>query len=252
MINILQKLKNILKRIIRTLNFIVYNQSSFLYSKQVYNHHNISFSQEGEDLILTRFIGEQKEGFYVDVGAHHPQRFSNTYLFYLKGWKGINIDAMPKSMEIFQKIRPRDINLEIAIADISEELIYYLFEESALNSFSKKVVDEYIALDIPVVSQTTIRTYTLSKVLEQYVPINQDIDFLSIDVEGLDYQVLSSNDWEKYRPKLVLIEMLSLDKSLEYLNNSKIALFMQQNEYALCAKSFNTLIFKDNLNYTKM
>jgi FkbM family methyltransferase len=252
MLKILQKLENILKRIIRIATFVVSDQSFFLYSKQSYNYHNISFSQEGEDLILARFIGEKKEGFYIDVGAHHPQRFSNTYLFYLKGWKGINIDAMPKSMKAFQECRPRDINLEKAISDTSEQLVYYSFEEPALNGFNKKVVDEYTDLGIPVISETIIKTFTLFEVLEKYLPVNQGIDFLSIDVEGLDYQVLSSNDWEIYRPKFVLIEILSLDKSFESLNNSDIVLFMKQNKYKLCAKSFNSLIFRDYLDHSKL
>ena len=68
-----------------------------------------SYSQEGEDMILRRLFEKQKTGFYVDVGAHHPKRFSNTFFFYKKGWSGINIDAMPNSMRLFDKIRPRDI-----------------------------------------------------------------------------------------------------------------------------------------------
>ena len=59
---------------------------------------NISYSQEGEDLILERFFEGKEIGFFVDIGAHHPMRFSNTYIFYLKGWRGINVDATPGSM----------------------------------------------------------------------------------------------------------------------------------------------------------
>ena len=73
---------------------------------------NICYSQNGEDLILNRFLENKKNGFYIDIGAHHPIRFSNTYLFYKKGWRGINIDAMPGSMDLFNKIRSRDINIE--------------------------------------------------------------------------------------------------------------------------------------------
>ena len=76
-----------------------------------------SYSQEGEDLILQRFFEKQAVGFYVDVGAHHPRRYSNTYLFYKKGWSGINIDAMPNSMKRFDKYRPRDINIEKPISE---------------------------------------------------------------------------------------------------------------------------------------
>ena len=97
----------------------------------------LSYSQEGEDLILKRLFDGQKKGLYVDVGAHHPKRFSNTYLFYKMGWRGINIDAMPGSMEKFKEVRPEDINIEAAISDKDELLTYYIFNESALNTFSK-------------------------------------------------------------------------------------------------------------------
>src|SRR3954469_4320493 len=76
----------------------------------------IAFSQEGEDLLLARMFEHQSEGFYVDVGAHHPQRFSNTHLLHQRGWRGINIDATPGSMAAFRRARPHDVNLEIAIA----------------------------------------------------------------------------------------------------------------------------------------
>ncbi|HIB94217.1 MAG TPA: SAM-dependent methyltransferase, partial [Candidatus Lambdaproteobacteria bacterium] len=100
------------------------------------------FSQEGEDVILRRIFEDQKNGFYIDIGAHHPKRFSNTYYFYDRGWEGINIDATPGSMKIFQKFRPRDINLEIAISEKEQQLTYFMFNEPALNSFSKSLSDK--------------------------------------------------------------------------------------------------------------
>lgn len=95
----------------------------FLYTKlatfknlHITKYHTKSYAQEGEDMILHRIFERQSVGFYVDVGAHHPFRFSNTYLFYQKGWRGINIDAMPNSMRLFNRFRPRDINLECGIS----------------------------------------------------------------------------------------------------------------------------------------
>ena len=77
-----------------------------------------SYSQEGEDLILDRLLRRKPRGYYVDVGAFHPKKFSNTHLFYRRGWSGINIDATPGSMDEFRRVRPRDTNLEIAISDV--------------------------------------------------------------------------------------------------------------------------------------
>ena len=82
------------------------------------------YSQEGEDMILQRMFGQRREGFFVDVGAHHPFRYSNTYLFYKKGWRGINIDATPGSMREFEKYRPADINLEVAVSQTPGEFCF--------------------------------------------------------------------------------------------------------------------------------
>ena len=86
------------------------------YHLYVTRYSNISYSLQGEDMVLKELFADKNQGFYVDVGAHHPFRFSNTYLFYKKGWRGINIDAMPRSMELFDKFRPRDINIECGVA----------------------------------------------------------------------------------------------------------------------------------------
>ena len=100
---------------------------------------NYSWSQEGEDLLLKRVFEGQSVGFYVDIGAHHPKRFSNTYLFYRMGWRGINIDAMPGSMSAFNKIRSRDINIEAGVGEKATQLDYYIFNDPALNGFSSQL-----------------------------------------------------------------------------------------------------------------
>jgi hypothetical protein len=106
-------------------------------------HH--SYSQEGEDRVLSSLLfklhgGKHiNDGFYVDVGAHHPFLFSNTCLFYKQGWHGINIDAMPGSMAAFQKHRPRDINLESGVGQKAEKLKFFVFNELALNTFDESL-----------------------------------------------------------------------------------------------------------------
>jgi len=208
-----------------------------------------SYSQEGEDIILRRIFEKQKTGFYVDVGAHHPKRFSNTYYFYKKGWRGINIDAMPGSMILFRKMRPRDINLEIAISNKKRELTYYMFNETALNTFTKSLAKKRDGKEkYKVCKEIKIKTLTLEEVLNNYLLKNMEIDFLSIDVEGLDFQVLRSNNWYKYKPKVILIE--DLDFSFNNIKNSNIYKFLIDKDYQLLAKTFNTLIFinKESFN----
>lgn len=202
-----------------------------------------SYSQEGEDMILRRLFEKQQTGFYVDVGAHHPIRFSNTYYFYKKGWKGINIDAMPNSMKLFNKIRPRDINIEKPVSDKKQVLRYYAFNEPALNGFSKKLSEERSHKNntYHIIFEKDIETSTLKEILDINLPENQEIDFLSIDVEGLDLMVLSSNNFEKYKPKVILIEILG--SSLSNINDNEISKFLREKKYSVYAKAVNTVIF---------
>lgn len=202
-----------------------------------------SYSQEGEDLILWRLFEGKSVGFYIDVGAHHPKRFSNTYLFYKKGWSGINIDAMPGSMEAFDKERPRDINIEVPISDKPKLLTYYAFNEPALNGFSQGLSKARDGLnDYKIIFTKEIETQTLDSLLEKKLPKDQEIDFLTIDVEGLDLQVLKSINLEKYKPAIILVEILG--SVFEELLESEIYQYMKDNNYQIHAKCLNTVFFK--------
>jgi FkbM family methyltransferase len=206
---------------------------------------NISWSQEGEDQILRRIFEQQLSGFYIDIGAHHPKRFSNTFLFYKRGWCGINIDAMPGSMRPFKKIRGRDINLEIGISSEGGKLDYYIFNEPALNGFSRELSHERDDdnLNYKIQDVVKVKVLPLSSVLDQYLPKGQDIDFMSVDVEGFDFEVLKSNDWSKCRPKFVLVEIL--ESSLHEIEQSQIGQLMTDAGYVLYAKCMNTVFFQE-------
>jgi FkbM family methyltransferase len=215
-----------------------------LYKKKYIDKYSKKFySQDGEDIILREFLKNRKEGFYVDIGAHHPFRFSNTYLFYKKGWKGINIDAMPNSMKLFDKYRKRDINLELGVSKKSGFLTYYMFNESAINGFSKELSKKRDSKSInKLIGTKKIKTAPLKLILDKYLPKNQKIDFMNIDVEGTDYEVLKSNEWNKYCPTFVLIEIL--DKNLKEISKDKIYKFLKNKNYELVAKTYRTCIFK--------
>jgi FkbM family methyltransferase len=203
---------------------------------------NISYSQEGEDLILERIFINRETGFFIDIGAHHPFRFSNTYLFYKKGWKGINIDPNPNSKQLFDAMRPRDINVELGISDQKGELNYYNFQEKALNTFSEPLAKQYLDGNWKLENIIKIQTITLAEILNTHLSSNQRIDFMTVDVEGLEKEVLSSNDWAKYKPEMILVEML--DSSINSLSETEIARFLFGLGYFLFAKTFNTVFFK--------
>jgi FkbM family methyltransferase len=202
----------------------------------------LCYGQDGEDLIADRLLGRRQTGFYVDVGAHHPVRFSNTYLFYRRGWRGINIDAEPGSMQMFERYRPRDLNIECGVGSHAGKLPYFRFNETALNTVSEA---EAALKDRPpykLVARIEIVVRRLDEILDEFLPAGQNIDFMSIDVEGTDAAVLSSNDWARFRPELVLVETLRTDVlSLGQCPSSRLLL---DAGYRPVAKSYNTAFFQ--------
>ncbi|MVT10614.1 FkbM family methyltransferase [Chitinophaga tropicalis] len=203
-----------------------------------------AYSSEGEDLILKRIFDNKTNGVYVDVGAHHPFRVSNTYLFYKMKWKGINIDPMPGSKAMFDKYRPQDVNLEMGVSAVRQQLTYHIFNEPALNTFSSDKVTEYTQdPKYKVIRQQKIETWPLADILDHYLPAGITIDFLTIDAEGLDMDVLRSNNWQKYRPTYILVE--SNPFLLADMNNCELGRFMQEAGYAVFAKTYYTYFFKN-------
>jgi FkbM family methyltransferase len=202
-----------------------------------------SWSQEGEDLVLRRFFEQQPRGFYIDIGAHHPHQFSNTFWFYKRGWRGINIDALPGSMEAFELHRPEDLNLEVAISD-EREMTYFMFNHSALNSLNREVSERRDGKrGDRIVGRVQVQTRRLGSLLDEILSPGRIVDFLSVDVEGHDLAVLRSNDWSKYRPRIVLAEDLQRPP-LDELSQSQLVRFMRDNGYRPCARTFNTLFFE--------
>jgi len=202
---------------------------------------NKSYSQEGEDLIINRLFSGKTKGFYVDVGSHHPFRFSNTMLFYQLGWKGINIEPNSDQFELFIKYRKRDINLNFGISNKCDILKYFKFNEPALNTFCQEEASLKNKKPYQIVETIELEVKKLSDVLDSYLPEGQEIDFLSIDVEGLEVSVLQSNDWDKYLPSVLIIEILRT--SFDDLQNSEIFQFVINKGYVLHSKLCNSHIF---------
>jgi FkbM family methyltransferase len=199
-----------------------------------------SLSQEGEDLILERLFEHQPKGIYVDVGAHHPLRFSNTHLLYRRGWHGVNIDATPGSMRPFRRLRPRDINLELGVAATAEVRDFFVFDEPALNTFD---AERARSLDRPpyrIVATHKVRCAPLSTILREHSI--REVDLLTIDAEGFDLQVLKTVDWSSTRPQVVLAEAFSRD--LAELLDSELHAYMRARDYRLVAKTFNSVFYR--------
>jgi FkbM family methyltransferase len=203
-----------------------------------------SYSQEGEDLVLARLFDKKTEGFYVDVGAYDPVKYSNTLKFYELGWRGINIDARPNSMLAFEEKRPRDINIETAVGTkAGTQVSYYAFEEGAYNTTEDELAEEIIKnRKSSLLSKLTLNIDSLENILDKHLPSNTAIDFMSVDVEGADLDVLKSNNWAKYTPKVLVVE--SYGSSVIEDMDSDISKYLGTLGYKLVAKTINTMFFK--------
>jgi FkbM family methyltransferase len=185
------------------------------------------------------------KGFYVDIGAFHPLRFSNTQLFYEKGWQGLNIDATPGSMEEFKKVRKRDINIEASVSESGEDLEFFSFKEPALNSFDRELSEERIDKGWELIEIKTVKTYKINDLLSKHITENRKIDFINIDIEGLDLSILKDLDWGSYSPDFLLFEALDMVNSgiIDYKDSEEYK-FFESKGYEIVGKTRRTLIFK--------
>lgn len=200
------------------------------------NHH---LGEYGEDIFIRRFFKDLKSGIYVDVGCYHPIKGSLTYYLYINGWSGMNIDLSQTSIDLFKISRPKDINIRAAISNFDGETHYY--ENGKINQQNSLIGNNE--------NKIKIQSYKLNTLLEKF-KIHK-VDFLNIDVEGHDFNVISNFDFKKYKPKLISIEYNSYD--FDKFLKSDIHNLLIKNEYFLTSKYGVTmlyvdLIFKDNID----
>ena len=198
------------------------------------------YSKNGEDLYLKKIFKNKKYGNYVDIGAYHPYRFSNTYLLYKKGWYGINIDINKISIDLFNIARPKDINLNIAISNKKEKKIFYykkeLYPMNTLNKDFGKLVFK---------SKKNIkRGFVISQPFSYIAKkIKKNVDLLNIDVEGHEYQVLKGINFKKNKFKIILIEISHFNKESNK-NAKKIRSLLLRNNYKYVKDLGETSIYK--------
>lgn len=196
---------------------------------------NYSFSQEGEDLILDELLGYKNKGFYIDIGAYHPFHFSNTMRFYNRGWHGINIDAMPENIKLFNRLRTRDTNIEAAISLSDKKVAYYIYETKALNTCDENRVEYLKQYGYEPIQKVWLKAYTIMEILDRYIDKNQKIDFMDVDIEGIDEEVIKQIDFSKYHPTIIMTE------SFKDKNQKNVVL--EKNGYELGAFTTRTAIY---------
>lgn len=190
-----------------------------------------SHSQFNEDLLIDFLFNNQSKGFYVDVGANDPTFNSNTKRFYDRGWSGINVEPGLNPYNELCKARPRDLNLNLGVGLEAGTLTFYnIVSDPTLSSFDLEVAQRMATYFGLVINPTPIDVKPLSEILDQHI-FDKTIDFMSVDAEGIDFDVIRSNDWKKYRPTLLLVEMNNQSKEImNYLSNQEYLLIFN-NEY---------------------
>ena len=168
----------------------------------------ISYAQRFEDLYLARCFPDQTTGFYIDLGAGHPVHDNVSFAFYLRSWRGITVEPNPALAELTKAVRPRDDSRQALVGPAAGQATFYLVDEfhgfsTVIESHAEGARREFgkpsRALPLPMT--------TLAHLCEQGAPAA--IDFLKVDVEGYEHEVLLGGDWQRFRPKVVLVEALA-------------------------------------------
>lgn len=182
-----------------------------------------SFSQFGEDLIINKIFKKIHNGNYLDLGSFHPIHFSNTFLLYLRGWRGVNIDGNEDMIEISKKIRPLDKNIFAHLSNKEKECFYIINKK---NPAMNKITDNANSIRDNE-KFIKIKTKTLDTLIGTHDQYLEKLYYLNVDLEFIDKLIIKEFNFSKFRPLLITIEIhdFELDKDNEISN------FLKENNY---------------------
>ena len=190
-----------------------------------------------EDTAVLDYFKHKKNGFYVDVGCHHPICINNTYLLYKQNWSGINIDVSEFSIDLFNYMRPHDLNYKCAVSNKNKVVkLFYQKEFSQLSTIKSNQAKNVFQGKI---KEKEIQAFSLDEILSRDKYKNTKIDFLNIDVEGADLEVLEGLSFDKFKPELICLEIH--DKEVK---KSEIYNFLIQKKYELIWSGIFSHLFK--------
>ena len=200
------------------------------------------YSQWGEDKFISEYFKEKKKGIYLDIGCFHPFMYSNTCLLNKKGWRGINLDINPTSIDLFNISRPKDINLCTTISEQKKFFdIYYDDPFSPMNTLDKEFYKSLKNKSLKEAKKLTVESKSIKEILD-ISKIKQNIDFINIDVEGMDYKILKDINLNQLKPALISIETHNVDGSASKDFESIIKL-MNENGFSIHKRVGPTTLF---------
>lgn len=203
------------------------------------------YSQWGEDQFIAEYFKKKADGIYLDIGCFHPFMYSNTCLLHKKGWQGINIDINPTSIDLFNIARPKDTNLCTTINETKKVFdVYYDDPFSPINSLDKKFYDNLKIKSSQNSKKLTIESKSIKEILE-ISKINRNIDFINIDVEGMDYKILKNIDLNRLKPSLISIETHNVE-GLKSRDFESILKLMKENDFSIHNRAGPTTLFRFN------
>ncbi len=203
-----------------------------------------SYSQFGEDLAIEKLFSAKEKGFYIDIGSFHPKVASNTYKLYKKGWSGINIDAEKRKINLFNLARKRDINIATLISESDLEYLEFIVsEDGSYGSMNKIYIPNDKTLDFKKYRIEKIPNTNINSILSKYCKTNH-IDFLNIDIEGFDFNILKQIDLSIYFIKVICLETNISD--MEKFLQSEVYQYLKINNYSISWFGFPSAIFTKN------
>lgn len=214
------------------------------------------YSQFGEDYLLWEFFEHKLEGFFVDIGAFDGVHLSNSYSFELQGWNGICVEPHPVYFDYCRNSRPNSYCVNAAcVGDETKQHVEFLSEEMGLLSgigFNREadVRQRYAkrGLNFEGFKKVEIPAVTIDNLLAAYLPESVAIDFISIDVEGTETDVLDGLDLNLYQPRVLIIETNTPDFK------QVIDRYLSQAGGYMCARSLavNTFYVRDPADIEQM
>ena len=238
------------------LNFVkkypIFKNFYYFYNIYIRNYKFLNNgSQFGEEKFVLSFFDKEYRGKFLDIGCFHPTRHNNTYKMYKNGWRGINIDLNPLTIDLFNFARSKDININAAISDNEENKTLYFVDElntqNTLEANHLSFLKNHHNLKEEEISHQEIKTKKLDKILDGYN--FNDIDFMNIDVEGHELNILNSIDFLRYKIKFICIEMIDHNDQAKLINE-KLNAILEKNNYVLEKKLDFNFIYK-KINHDK-